>query len=69
MCIKQYHKVRYYNMLAIGTLNIHLAEIDQRAEQMFQSLVSALSKQENVTEYSLSGYKRRTASETVLLKS
>lgn len=48
--LKQYHKIRYYNLLTAGTLNEHLAEVDQRAEQMFQSLVSALSKQENVTE-------------------
>ena len=48
--LKQYHKIRYYNLLTSGTLNGHLAEVDQQAERMFQSLVSALSKQENVTE-------------------
>lgn len=48
--LKQYHKIRYYNLLTTGTLNEHLAEADQRAEQMFQSLVSALSEQENITE-------------------
>lgn len=48
--LKQYHKVRYYNLLTSGTLNGHLAEVDQQAEWMFQSLVSVLSKQENVTE-------------------
>ena len=31
-------------------LNRHLAEVDQQAERIFQSLVSALSEQENVTE-------------------
>ncbi len=48
--LKQYHKIRYYNLLTSGTLNGHLAEVDQQAERMFRSLVSALSKQENVTE-------------------
>lgn len=48
--LKQYHKIRYYNLLTTGTLNGHLAEVDQQAERMFRSLVSALSEQENVTE-------------------
>ena len=47
---KQYHKIRYYNLLTSGTLNGHLAEVDQQAERIFQLLVSVLSKQENVTE-------------------
>ena len=48
--LKRYHKIWYYNLLTSGTLNEHLAEVDQQAERMFQSRVSALSKQENVTE-------------------
>ena len=48
--LKQRHRIRYYNLLTSGTLNRHLAEVDQQAEWMFTSLVSALSKQENVTE-------------------
>ena len=48
--LKQHHRIRYYNLLTAGTLNGHLAEVDQQADRMFQSLVSALSKQENVTE-------------------
>ena len=48
--LKQYHKIQYYNLLTAGILNEHLAEVDQQAERMFQSLVSALSEQENVTE-------------------
>ncbi|MEF2796152.1 MAG: TnpV protein [Hydrogeniiclostridium sp.] len=48
--LKQYHKIRYYNLLTAGTLNEHLTEVDQQAERMFQSLVSAFSEQENVTE-------------------
>ena len=48
--LKRYHKIWYYNLLTAGTLNEHLAEVDQQAERLFQSLVSVLSKQENVTE-------------------
>ena len=48
--LKQHHRIRYYNLLTAGKLNEHLAEIDQQAERMFQSLVSALSEQESVTE-------------------
>ena len=29
--LKQYHKIRYYNLLTAGTLNEHLAEVDQRS--------------------------------------
>lgn len=48
--LKQYHKIRYYNLLTAGTLNEHLAEVDQQAERMFQSVIAALFEQENVTE-------------------
>lgn len=48
--LKQHHRIRYYNLLTAGTLNEHLAEVEQQAERMFQSVVAALSKQENVTE-------------------
>ena len=48
--LKQHHRIRYYNLLTSGTLNGHLAEVDQQAERIFQLLVSVLSKQENVTE-------------------
>ena len=48
--LKQHHRIRYYNLLTAGTLNEHLAEVDQQAERMFMSLVAALAEQENVTE-------------------
>ena len=48
--LKQHHRVRYYNLLTAGPLNGHLAEVDQQAEKMFQSLVTALAEQENITE-------------------
>lgn len=50
MYIRQYHKIRYYNLLTAGKLNEQLTEVDRQAERMFRSLVSALSEQENVTE-------------------
>ena len=48
--LRQNHRILYYNLLTAGILNEHLAEINQQAEEMFQSLVSALSEQENITE-------------------
>lgn len=48
--LKQNHRIRYYNLLTSGTLNEHIAEIDQQAEKMFQTLVKSLSEKENVTE-------------------
>ena len=48
--LKQCHRIWYYNLLTAGTLNEHLADIDQQAERMFRSLVSTLSEQKNVTE-------------------
>ena len=48
--LRQNHRILYYNLLTAGTLNRHLAEVDQQAESMFQSLVKSLSEKENVTE-------------------
>lgn len=48
--LRQNHRILYYNLLTAGTLNRHLAEVDQRAENMFQYLVKSLSEKENVTE-------------------
>lgn len=48
--IKQYHKVRYINLLTTGKLNGYLADIDKQAEDMFLRLVKQLTKREGVTE-------------------
>lgn len=48
--LKQHHRIRYYNLLTVGTLHEHPAEVDQQAERMFQSVVTALSEQEKVAE-------------------
>ena len=48
--LKSQHRVRYYNLLTAGTLNSHLADLDQRAEKMFTELVKSLAEKEDVTE-------------------
>ena len=48
--LKENHRIIYYNYLTKGTLNKRLAEVDIRAEKMFQQLVKSLSEKENVTE-------------------
>lgn len=40
----------YYNYLTKGTLYQHLAEVDERAECMFNQLVKSLAEKENITE-------------------
>lgn len=48
--LKQRHKILYYNLLTIGKLNAHLAEIDRQAEEMFFRLVKQMAEREGVTE-------------------
>ena len=48
--IKQYHKVRYTNLLTSGKLNGYLADIDKRAEDMFFRLVKQIAECEGITE-------------------
>ena len=48
--LKSNHKVIYYNYLTKGTLYHHLAEVDKRAENMFDQLVKSLLEKENITE-------------------
>lgn len=48
--LKENRRIIYYNYLTKGTLNKHLAEVDARAEKMFQQLVKSLAEKENVTE-------------------
>ena len=48
--IKQYHKVRYTNLLTSGKLNGYLANIDKQAEDMFLRLVKQMAEREGVTE-------------------
>ena len=48
--IKQHRKVFYVNLLTSCKLSSHLADIDQRAEKMFEDIVKSLAENENVTE-------------------
>ncbi|MEI3560744.1 MAG: TnpV protein [Acutalibacteraceae bacterium] len=46
----QHHRIRYYNLLTSEKLYSYLSDIEDHAENMFQSLVKSLAEQENVTE-------------------
>ena len=48
--LKQHHKVLYYNLLTSGELHSHLADIEERAQQLFLRLVKELAEKEGVTE-------------------
>ncbi len=48
--LKQYHKVRYFNLLTSGELNCYLTDIDEQAEDMFFRLVKQMAEREGITE-------------------
>ncbi len=48
--LKQDHKVLYMNLLTSGKLNTHFADIDERANDMYISLIKKLAEKENITE-------------------
>lgn len=48
--LKSNHRVLYYNYRTSGRLYEYLAEVDTRAEEMFQELVKSLAEKEYVTE-------------------
>ena len=48
--LKQYHKVRYFNLLTSGELNCYLTDIDEQAEELFSRLVKQMAEREGVTE-------------------
>ena len=48
--LKQYHRVRYYNLLTSGKLNSYLADIDKLAEELFSRLVRQVSEKQGITE-------------------
>ncbi|MBQ8795547.1 MAG: TnpV protein [Clostridia bacterium] len=45
-----HHKIRYYNLLASCKLAEYLSDIDNRANDMFASLVKQIAENENITE-------------------
>ncbi len=48
--IKEYRPVIYTTLLLSGKLNSHLAEIDNRAPEMFERSVKQLAEKEGITE-------------------
>ena len=48
--LKEYHRVRYANLLTVGKLNAYLADIDRQAEELFLRLVKQMADAEGITE-------------------
>lgn len=48
--IKQYNKVLYNNLLLSGKLNTYLHSIDEKCNNLVESIITKLAKQENITE-------------------
>ena len=48
--LKSNHRVIYYNFLTSGNLEIHLADVEERAQTLFEQTVKSLVEQEQVTE-------------------
>lgn len=48
--LKEHRRVLYTNLLTSGNLRRHLSEIDQACNERMESIVSAIAKQEGVTE-------------------
>lgn len=48
--LKQYHRVRYYNLLTNGKLNDYLADICNQAEELFFRLLKQMAKAESINE-------------------
>ena len=48
--LNEYRKILYKNYVMEGTLFKHLAEIDQACNERMETMVSAMAKQEGVTE-------------------
>ena len=48
--LKEHRKIRYSNYVVEGTLFKHLSEIDQACKNRMEIIISAMEKQEGVTE-------------------
>ena len=48
--LKQFHRVRYYNLLTSEKLYEYLTDIEEQAEKMFEELIKSLAEKENITE-------------------
>ena len=48
--IKNYHPIRYTNLMTSCKLTAYLADVDEEANKMFDRLVKQFAKQEGVTK-------------------
>lgn len=48
--LKQFHRVRYYNLLTSEKLYEYLTDIEEQAEKMFEEIIKSLAEKENITE-------------------
>ena len=48
--LKEHHRVLYYNLLTTGTLDGHLADIEEQAQGLFLRLVEQYADTEGVTK-------------------
>ena len=48
--LREHHRVLYYNLLTAGTLDSHLADIEEQAQELFLRLVKQYADTEGVTE-------------------
>lgn len=46
-----YHKIRYTNLLTSCKLHSYLADIEERAQAMYESIIYETAKREGVTEH------------------
>ena len=49
--LKHHRKVLYYNLLTSGKFHSHLADIEERAQDLFSQLVKQYTEKEGVTEH------------------
>lgn len=48
--LKEHHRVLYYNLLTIGKLHAHLADVEGQAQDMFERLTEQMAEKQGVTE-------------------
>ena len=48
--IKEHNKILYINLLTSGKLNAHLAEIEERAQNMKTVLIKQMAEQEGIND-------------------
>jgi hypothetical protein len=48
--IREHKRGRYTSLLTTGKMNSYLADVDQRAEEMFFRLVKQMAEKQGVTE-------------------